>query len=450
MKVVVLLMIVFALGCGKKALFDELAENRLKVVIKGTYESNDPRSRLGAFPDDNSIDDGIANTELPTRLMLDIAEIQLLDKEGGVEPFSKYREVYTLDLNDSEPFFSGMGIGHPNDDVEAGRLWTGMRLFLRKMVFDGAMQYHLIPGEPGIGTWTSDGKLYTIFDVDSVEGLDVNPLQVNTYYDSLKQNAKEINRIFPLKIPIIGGLNFNYANDETVLEIRLVFKNFVKRYEYDFVRDGYHYIYRYFGPSDWLRDVVADDAVIGGNIIAVARSYVRGKTVDITNAHTTGITVVANSYVAAVGPDSLCASLNRPSVVRPTLRTSGTPPAQCDNPKGPHVPIPNDIESYLDYYLKYEKYKENYNLFAACVSDGSFSTLWDEYNDSRNAYLLPAVATWTSDGSFTLKNVPYNSSWKICHRQTSPGAGDLPEFTDNAGDFVVVTIDGGGNVAISP
>ncbi|HNV49124.1 MAG TPA: hypothetical protein PKJ16_18950, partial [Spirochaetota bacterium] len=87
MKVVVLLMIVFALGCGKKALFDELAENRLKVVIKGTYESNDPRSWLGAFPDDNSIDDGIANTELPTRLMLDIAEIQLLDKEGGVEPF---------------------------------------------------------------------------------------------------------------------------------------------------------------------------------------------------------------------------------------------------------------------------------------------------------------------------------------------------------------------------
>ena len=35
---------VFALsGCGDQALFDELATNRVTVIIKGTYESNGPR-----------------------------------------------------------------------------------------------------------------------------------------------------------------------------------------------------------------------------------------------------------------------------------------------------------------------------------------------------------------------------------------------------------------------
>ena len=39
-------------GCGDRALFDELATNRLKVVIKGTYESNNPKAWTGTFPYD--------------------------------------------------------------------------------------------------------------------------------------------------------------------------------------------------------------------------------------------------------------------------------------------------------------------------------------------------------------------------------------------------------------
>ncbi len=100
-----------------------------------------------------------------------------------------------------------------------------------------------------------------------------------------------VNRIFPLSIPIDGGLIYDKEEKETVLEIRLVVKNFIKVYEYDYTGG----LIRYFGLSDWLRDVKADETDIGGNVIAVARSYVPGKTVTIS-----GNTGVGSRYVVAI------------------------------------------------------------------------------------------------------------------------------------------------------
>ena len=47
----------FLSSCGDKPLFDELATNRLRVVIKGTFESNSPRrlEYASEFSDPNDL-----------------------------------------------------------------------------------------------------------------------------------------------------------------------------------------------------------------------------------------------------------------------------------------------------------------------------------------------------------------------------------------------------------
>ena len=91
------------LSCGDQPLFDELATNRLKVVIKGTYESNGPRLWDAApFPGDDSIDDYTEYSGEPDRpsrpdeFMMDIAEIRLDGKK-----FANYRRTFRAPLEES-------------------------------------------------------------------------------------------------------------------------------------------------------------------------------------------------------------------------------------------------------------------------------------------------------------------------------------------------------------
>ncbi|HMB20524.1 MAG TPA: hypothetical protein VKQ10_05605, partial [Spirochaetota bacterium] len=76
---VILLFAVFAnIGCGDQPLFDEMAESRLKVVIKGTFESNDPGNGTWVgLPTDDSINDVSPSIVDPTVLMLDFAEMRI-------------------------------------------------------------------------------------------------------------------------------------------------------------------------------------------------------------------------------------------------------------------------------------------------------------------------------------------------------------------------------------
>ncbi len=399
------------LSCGNQPLFDELATNRLKVVIKGTYESNGPRLWGAApFPGDDSINDCTSPPDggagRPDEFMMDIAEIRL-----NGEKFANYRRTFRAPLDDSSAFFND-GFVYENDDVPDG-FYTHVNMYIRKMIFDNARTYH----KTGPGAWEYDEDSETIFREKVVKGFDFNQLQVNSYFDSLRVESGRINRIFPLVVPIEGGLAYSRQNGETVLEIRLVIKNFIKKYEYDYYSD-YHYVVHYFGLSDWLRDVKADESDIGGNVIAVARAYVPGKTATVRGT----VGAASNKYVVMIPAekDINDYKLSGPAPIRPLV----------DPPKPPSL-AGYSIEAYLDYFLAYEKYKEDYNIEFATplINDyeGNYAGPWEAYNDACNAFRIPSLVTYSDDsGNFSFTNVPVGRSYKAYYWTGVPGSSDLP------------------------
>jgi hypothetical protein len=268
-----------AVGCkDDRAILDELATNRLKVVFKGTYASNAPVEEWMTVPDsedplvkDESVvlcqepADPEQQVALPTRFMIDIAEMKL-----NKHKFANYRETKTFSLDESSPFFSGEGVVLKNDDPVHLHDYSRLKLYTRKMIFDGAKIYR-----QGPGGWQFKELSRVIFSEKKIDGFNINQLQKNSHYDSLRKEANYINRIYPVNIPIVGGFRFNRNYDEMVLEIRMLVKNYYRKYEYSTYDDeGLLNVIHYFGFSDWLRDVRSSENNIGGNIVAVARAYV--------------------------------------------------------------------------------------------------------------------------------------------------------------------------------
>ena len=363
------MMILSFIGCGDTPVFTEMSTNRLKVVIKGTLET-EGTSNFEKMSDyeldvhntdfqDDSVDDVLSGShdEIPSSFMMDIAELRL-DKDK----FANYRTIIEASLDDSdevnEPFFNGNGVVLKNDDPGEGNYDT-VKVYIRKMIFDNAMIYQSTGN-----TLTYEEPAEVIFHENDVNGFDFNQLQVNSYWDSLRLEGDETLRNFPLRVPIIGGLDYNQDNEETVLEIRLVIKNFVKKYEYDYYDDGVFKVCHYYALSDWLRDVRVGENDIGRNIHAVARAYVPGKTGSVTITATAGTYIVAIPSDLTVSDFGLADNFIRPfdSVSVPVTNGAAIRNEnQCDLPNAPAYPG-EYIEAVLDYYLKYEKYKYDFNL----------------------------------------------------------------------------------------
>ena len=439
----IFLLLSGVLGCGNKPLFDEMSESRLRVVIKGTFESNDPRGwQLGSATSDESIHDVSPIIKATSKLMLDFAEIRLDSFSGGNEDrFANYRETFSIPLLDTEPFFNGMGVTYECDDVKPDKTYGRVNLYIRKMIFDQAIKYYLSDS----GTWSGGSLAEVIFREKDMYGLDFNQLMVNTYYDSLKENADDINRVFPLRIPIDGGLLYEKNDGEVVLEIRLVFKNFIEQFEYDYYdEEGRHSLYHFWGLSDWLRDVFEDERPLGGNLHAIARAYKPDESATITG-NTNG-----EGYVIAIPADSdiseYLISNGAGDRDRP-LYDSGTT-ERYSRPSSPYLPAENSIESYLDYYLKYEQYKIEYNLFVAGVNDTGtadgqdYESVWDSYNNYVDNFKIPPIVTYVGSATtYTLDNVPTGQAYKI-YRASGIGFGQLPYVEDCTGPVTTSVITG--------
>lgn len=405
-------------ACGDAPLFTEMKTNRLKVIIKGTLETEDishfvDMNSLSAnnalIEDSNSVDDVVspAQDALPTTFMFDIAELRLDGKK-----FANYRQVHEFSLSGTgadEPFFNGTGIVLKNDDPGDGTYDT-VQVYIRKMIFNNAMIYtqsgaSLVYEEPA----------EVIFHENDRYGFDLNQLSVNTYVDNLKENASEILRTFPLEVPIIGGLKYSRKDEETVLEIRFVIKNYIKKYEYDYYDEGVFKVCHYYSFSDWLRDIRAGEKDIGGNLHAVARAYVPGKTAQVT-VNQTGYIIaipstedVSNYYLTSSG--IAIRDLNN-----------------CDMPLAPSYPG-DYIEAVLDYYLKYEQYKNNWNTaIVACNATESlrwdtYQTEWDTYENSvKNFKIAPYVAY--STGTIIFTNMA-PGTYNFYYRAGIPPYGEL-------------------------
>jgi hypothetical protein len=73
------------------------------------------------------------------------------------------------------------------DDVKPGKLYTTVKLYIRKLIFDNATQWYL----DATNTVVQGSVPQVIFHEKTVNGFDFNQLMVNTYYDYLKENYQD-------------------------------------------------------------------------------------------------------------------------------------------------------------------------------------------------------------------------------------------------------------------
>jgi hypothetical protein len=417
---------VLAAGCGKTPLFDNLVDNNISVVIKGTYESNSPRAWLtpAVINDDNMTvlpPSGIVAAtkpatydNWPTQYMIDIAEIQI-----NGERFANYRGVYNCAMTNTDPFFDGSGLSFKSDDVRTGRNYSSLELYLRKTVFDNAYSFYPVTG-----------ALYktetTLFHEVTVNGYNFILEQVNSFYDKLKKNQSYINRVYPLSVPISGGFVYDNKN-QYVLEVRVVVKNFLKRYESIKTTDSTIYSYHYFGTSDWLYDARGGDGYIGGNMIGVARWYIVGQTATVQGS------VSASGWVVGIPAGDTASDYMITSAER-------TRPSDTWAPRN-SAQAGSDIISLLDYYVDLQKHIEDYSLlYTAVTADTtSYATTWDTYNNKISSLKIPPLAVYmSSGGTFNITNVPLGQSYRLFYISDSGVTmGELPVPT---GSGTVITV----------
>jgi len=414
--------------CGDEAIFDNLANNQLEVRFKTTYASNNPQP--WAFPgiesvvDYNSVDDYLGSEgEAPTMCLFDLAEMRINN-----DKFANYRQEirFNLDSTGSSSSICGEGIVLDNDDVKPDKEYSYLSLYFRKMIVDKTKKY-----QAGATGWNlyededssaKDGANWDVFFEKEVEGYNFNLLQVNTYYDSLHNNRSDINRVFPLLVPIKGGLVFDRDKAaKLVLEIRIVINNYLKRFEDDSdLSDGL--LVHYYALSDWVRDVKIGQEYIGGNILAVARAYYEGETGTIT-----GTNSGTDAYLIAIPEED--------NISQYTL-SSNSRPIRGDLPIYPKAPS-EQVEQVLDYYLKLEKYKIdwNNNIPTGATQEEQFADYqeqWDNYESVVGGLELPPLAVFVSGGDdFEIKNVS-PGNYKV-YRADKPNYGEW--FKD--GDFTV-------------
>ncbi|MCL2025725.1 MAG: hypothetical protein FWG92_02840 [Leptospirales bacterium] len=402
--------LVFSLSCSGDPLLTDLRTNNLKVIIKGTYESDNPRPWFwpSTFNSGNIRSGSIAMhpveiSSKPDTFMIDIIGMDLTGPSIKTARFANHRRTYSCGADDNNAaFFNGEGITINNDDVPAEKNYTHARLYLRKILFSDAQRYNLsaIGWEPGI-------DFITYFREQKTNAFNFNLQLVRYFYDTLRENYS-INRIYPLTIDISNGLTFD-PKEEMVLEIRLVIKNFVKLYEYnhlDYSSDK-PYVVHYFGVSDWLREVRAGEHTIGGNLLASARTYVIGKTGTVRG------TIVGARYVIGIP-----AGANIDDYTMPPLGGDST--LRSNKIKSSNIPT-WPIEAYdsvparLLYYMQVEKFKSDWNEFIKSVNTNSgdpdlsqefFENEWTEYNEAAENFKIPPLAAYCgSGGTYEIANI---------------------------------------------
>jgi hypothetical protein len=265
------------------------------------------------------------------------------------------------------------------------------------LIFDNAVEYR-----PTSSGWDSGTDAEVVFAENDVLGFDFNQRMPHNHWDTLREEESDTNRVFPLIVPIVGGFEYDSDDDETVLEIRLLIKDYVEIYEYDDYDEGDYYITHYFGLSDWLFDVEQGEDTLGGNLIGVARVYVPGKTGSMT---VSSLTTDRYLIVLPEGEDVSNYLLDNTGQ---NLRNAGI----CDFPLEPNSPS-DYVEQYLDYYLKYEEYKVNWNTAVglypgadATAKEESFETEWDTYINYFDNYSLPPIAVFITGGTEVINNLP--------------------------------------------
>jgi hypothetical protein len=227
---------------------------------------------------------------------------------------------------------------------------------------------------------------------------------------------------------------FNNKFPITVLEIRFVVKNFIKKYEIVSPASGSSNVVHFYGFSDWLQDVQVDDPEIGGNILTVARWYIPGLTGSIT-----GTAGGNDAHVIAIPHDPTHLNISQYTIpfdpytgtlTSGSLRTNN--PANL--PRAPSFALGVSIQSMVDYNLRVEKFKNDWNqkVPSLCPSFDFFKSSWDIFSGAVNGLKIPELAVFVPAGAqYAIENVP-PGSYDVYISNRAPRYGELyhnGEFT---------------------
>ena len=234
----ILLPLMFTSSCGDEPLITDLVENRVKVILKGTFESDDS---VPAW-----------SVSGPSVFYLDISEIR-----ADGDKFANYRYVNSIPLDETNGFFNGKGLNYDSDDLFIDEKYENLQIYIRKMGFDNA--------SPSTTTF--------YFNDEDVPGYDFNLKQI---YQESGPDDDETNLVFPLLAPVAGSINYD-GEGEWVVEVRMVIKNNIKQYS---TSDGI----TFWAIADNINDVTNESSVgyIGGNIASIAYAYKKDYTGTIT------------------------------------------------------------------------------------------------------------------------------------------------------------------------
>ncbi|MBP7738048.1 MAG: hypothetical protein KA369_18875 [Spirochaetes bacterium] len=481
------LLVTVAAGCNTDPLLTEIKTKKLLVVLKGTYETNSPQpwnmptlcanydstgkctqytpEYLSLMQDDSVYECAATEDKLPTSFMVDIAEIRLWDTRGKSYKYANYRQTFASGLNDIDPLFNGIGYPLNNDDIPS-KLYPYALLYIRKMLTDGAQTY--VARANG---WASS-PTWDVYREAEFPIYNFNGLQIHSFYDTIRLESTSINRVYPLVVPIndmlTGGVGMVYNGkfSTTVLEIRILVKNYIKKYEQRTSLLTDYGVTHFYALSDWVNDVERGDTVIGGNLHATARTYIPELVGRISGtvpaaAATPGVHVIA----IPAASDIRSYTLNRDPYYYSTT-TSGTLRSNnpCNLPRAPTQYTGTSIYQALDFFLETEYYKYSWNQKIpgpsnVCSSYSLYTAQWDKFAGLANSFTLPQLAVYvpTQDAGgnatsrqFVIENV-MPGTYKVYYANRAPVYGTLYYYyyTDKASDAYVCEFNLLGTVTVS-
>jgi len=287
------------LTCSQVPLLSDLYNNRITLVLKGTYESNTPYGWNTSVYTDDSLASytGAIATSTPLQsnvsLYLDIADIRLstgTGKPANVAPqdywtyFTPKREVFCSnnyangnlsykilscyndngDQNYLDLFSSGFTF--PAVDVPQ-TTYKHMAIFFRKVIAGPAIAYSDAASN-GPTTQT------TTFDNRFLDG--INLMDSIVQYD-LSDTTKATPLLFPLQRTDLL-LEIPPGRDPYVMEVRIFLKNLLMKHVIQH-NGGVSTAgpLTFVGPSDWKLNHASTDLTgayqMGGNIAFTARIY---------------------------------------------------------------------------------------------------------------------------------------------------------------------------------
>ncbi|MDH4200511.1 MAG: hypothetical protein OEV66_09045 [Spirochaetia bacterium] len=324
----------FLFTCSKYPLLSELYNTRMQLVLKGTYESNDPYNwNTNIYLDDNlgsyspsAISSLVAMSDVS--LYIDIADVRLAVGSGkptnttpaeyyttitkdrhvlcssNTTPW-KYSMLTCADQNGDQGYadFFSTGFTFPSAsdvpvipldskgnqriglDGKPATAYNELDIFFRKLTMSPAILYDTAnPG--GVAQTTQfDNRV-----VNGINLMDSGIVQFNQSDDP--KTATPL--MFPLNRTDLS-LKIPDGNDAYVLEVRIFLKNLLMKHV---LVNGSSYT-TFVGPSDWKANHNGSSQM-GGNLVFTARIYDPANVGSITINDAEALNTAFKSYYAAV------------------------------------------------------------------------------------------------------------------------------------------------------